>query len=127
MTNEDMLQRRDKQQGKTSEDFAIRSSMHISDVKLRRAPASVAELNTARKALRTLHSLEIMAVNIYRFQISRKNSELNEKLIAAMCNEMTHVQDFQVKLCEYGFTPSKVRFFWWIAGLIFGCPGTIVV
>ena len=45
-----------------------------------------------QKALRTLHSLEIMAVNTYRFQITQTDDALNRELIAAMCNEMTHVQ-----------------------------------
>jgi ubiquinone biosynthesis monooxygenase Coq7 len=40
--------------------------------------------------------------------------------MAAMCNEMTHVQDFQVKLYEYGCTPSILRFFYWWVGFAFG-------
>ena len=47
-----------------------------------------------------------MASTIYRFQITREDSELNRQLVAAMCNEMTHYQDFQVKLYEFGLRPS---------------------
>jgi demethoxyubiquinone hydroxylase (CLK1/Coq7/Cat5 family) len=61
-----------------------------------------------------------MASNIYRFQITKEDSELNRQLIAAMCNEMTHLQDFQVKLYEYGMHPSKLRFAYWIVGFCFG-------
>jgi len=61
-----------------------------------------------------------MAVNIYKFQITKKVCELNRQLIAAMCNEMTHVQDFQVKLFEYNWKPSKLRWTYWIVGLTLG-------
>lgn len=79
-----------------------------------------------KKALRTLHSLEIMAVNTYRFQITRTDDALNRELIAAMCNEMTHVQDFTVKLYEYGLTPSLFRWAWWFVGFGFGFGSRIL-
>ena len=120
MANEDVPEHEAEQLQEVSYDFTIRPLMRQSDIKLRHSPASVAELIALKKVLRTLHGLEIMAVNIYRFQISKENSELNEKLISAMCNEMTHVQDFQVKLYEYGLSPSKVRWAWWMVGFIFG-------
>ncbi|TKJ31949.1 hypothetical protein CEE39_06640 [bacterium (candidate division B38) B3_B38] len=81
---------------------------------------SPAKLKDIRKGLRTLHTLETMAVNIYKSQITKKVSEHNRQLIAAMCNEMTHVQDFQVKLYEYGWKPSKLRWMYWIVGFKFG-------
>jgi len=77
-------------------------------------------LKKIRKGLRTLHTLETMAVNIYKFQITKKVNELNLQIIVAMHNEMTHLQDFQSKLFEYGFRPSQFRFVYWIVGLIFG-------
>jgi ubiquinone biosynthesis monooxygenase Coq7 len=61
-----------------------------------------------------------MAVNIYRFQITKKKTEHNLQLIMAMANEMTHLQDFQVKLLEYGFRPSILRPFYWMVGIGFG-------
>ena len=61
-----------------------------------------------------------MASTIYKFQLSKQRSELNRQLIAAMCNEMTHYQDFQVKLYEYGLRPSKFRWAYWLAGLALG-------
>jgi ubiquinone biosynthesis monooxygenase Coq7 len=61
-----------------------------------------------------------MAVNIYRCQITRKPTELNRRLIAAMCNEMTHVQDFQVKLFEHGLSPSPIRWAYWTLGCLLG-------
>jgi demethoxyubiquinone hydroxylase (CLK1/Coq7/Cat5 family) len=33
---------------------------------------------------------------------------------------MTHLQDFQVKLYEYGWKPSKFRWAYWIVGWTFG-------
>ena len=69
-------------------------------------------LKGIKKGLLALHTLELMAVNIYRFQITKEDTELNRQLIAAMCNEMTHFQDFQVKLYEYGMKrmiPNSTR------------------
>lgn len=73
-----------------------------------------------KKALLTLHTLELMAQNIYKFQIGGKRSELNELLIEAMSNEMTHYQDFQVELYEYEIKPSKFRWVYWLVGFAFG-------
>ncbi|HOK65740.1 MAG TPA: demethoxyubiquinone hydroxylase family protein [Anaerohalosphaeraceae bacterium] len=72
------------------------------------------------RALRTLHSLELMATTIYRLQIGSEPTELNRELIAAMCNELTHLQDFQTQLYEYGFRPSPLRLFWQGVGVVFG-------
>ena len=77
-------------------------------------------LKAIRKGLLTLHTLELMAITIYRFQITSEKSELNHQLISAMCNEMTHYQDFQVKLYEYSFKPSLIRWSYWIVGFTFG-------
>ncbi|MEW6408660.1 MAG: demethoxyubiquinone hydroxylase family protein [Nitrospirota bacterium] len=81
---------------------------------------SSARLKDIRKGLLTLHTLELMAINIYKFQITKKVCELNRQLIAAMCNEMTHLQDFQVKLFEYGWKPNKLRWMYWVIGFTFG-------
>jgi len=77
-------------------------------------------LSDIEKGLHTLHTLELMAMTIYKFQITRKNSELNRQLTAAMCNEMTHYQDFQVKLYEFGFRPCIIRCAYWFVGFAFG-------
>ncbi|MBL7214644.1 MAG: demethoxyubiquinone hydroxylase family protein [Phycisphaerae bacterium] len=61
-----------------------------------------------------------MAVTIYRCQITKETSELNRELIAAMSNEMTHVQDFQMKLCEYGMRSNLFRWAYWIVGFVLG-------
>lgn len=98
----------------------LRPELRDEQVQLRGRSLPAADRKTIHKALRTLHTLEIMAVNIYRFQITRRDSALNRELIAAMCNEMTHVQDFQVKLYEYGMRPSLFRWAWWIVGFVFG-------
>jgi ubiquinone biosynthesis monooxygenase Coq7 len=74
----------------------------------------------ARKALQTLHALEIMAVTIYKCQITKDVTPLNTALTSAMSNEMTHMQDFQTRLYEYGFTPSKLRGRFWMVGYVFG-------
>ena len=98
----------------------IRPSMRIDDIKLLRGEKEPSDRSAVKKALRTLHTLELMAVNIYKFQITNKPTELNRRLIAAMCNEMTHFQDFQIKLYEYGFRPSVFRWAYWIVGFVFG-------
>jgi demethoxyubiquinone hydroxylase (CLK1/Coq7/Cat5 family) len=98
----------------------IRPIMKESDFKLRGKGMSSARLNAIKKGLVTLHTLELMASNVYKFQITKEQSELNRELVAAMCNEMCHYQDFQVKLYEYGFRPSKIRWAFWIVGFVFG-------
>jgi len=98
----------------------IRPEMRVEDFKLRGENLTTEEKEGIRKGLHTLHTLETMAVNIYKFQISKKPNELNLHLIAAMGNEMTHLQDFQVKLFEYGFKPSKLRSLYWIVGVVIG-------
>lgn len=98
----------------------IRPEMRDEHFKLRREPMPPAQRRAIIKALRVFHNLETMAATIYRFQITGEESELNRQLIAAMCNEMTHHQDFQVKLYEYGARPSLLRVGYWIVGFCFG-------
>ena len=94
--------------------------MRTEDFKFRGQGISTERLRDVKKALLTFHTLETMAANIYKFQITRNPSELNLQLIMAMCNEMTHTQDFQVKLYEYGWKPSKLRWGFWMVGFIIG-------
>ncbi len=98
----------------------IRPEMRASDFRRRGQGMPRARLKNIKRGLRTLHTLETMAVNIYKFQIARKTDGLNIQLISAMSNEMTHLQDFQAKLFEYGFRPSKTRFLYWMVGFVFG-------
>jgi demethoxyubiquinone hydroxylase (CLK1/Coq7/Cat5 family) len=99
----------------------IRPGMRDADVRIRAGSASAAGLERIKRGLLTLHTLELMAVSIYEHQITRESSELNRALIAAMCNEMTHLQDFQVKLYEYGWRPARLR---WAYGIVGWCFGT---
>lgn len=94
--------------------------MRLRDFKIRGQGLPLDRLKRIEKGLHTLHTLETMAVNIYKFQITKEDSDLNLQLIGAMSNEMTHLQDFQIKLFEYGFKPSKLRLLYWIAGFKFG-------
>jgi len=94
--------------------------MRSEDFTLRGRDMPAARLKTIKNGLLALHTLELMATTIYRFQITRENCDLNRQLIAAMCNEMTHHQDFQVKLYEYGFRPSLFRWAYWLVGFSFG-------
>jgi demethoxyubiquinone hydroxylase (CLK1/Coq7/Cat5 family) len=98
----------------------IRPQLRAAAFGLRGEGMAPERLKVIKKALRTLHTLETMAQNIYKFQLTRKRSELNKQLVEAMCNEMTHLQDFQVKLYEYGWKPSKFRWAYWIVGWAFG-------
>jgi ubiquinone biosynthesis monooxygenase Coq7 len=98
----------------------VRPAIVHDQIALRGRELSLSARAKVQKALRTFHSLEIMAVNTYRFQITGQVDPLNRELIAAMCNEMTHVQDFAVKLYEYGMTPSLFRWAWWLVGFVIG-------
>jgi ubiquinone biosynthesis monooxygenase Coq7 len=98
----------------------IRPELRSGDFKLRGEGFTPERLAAIKRALRTLHTLELMAQTIYKFQIRKDRSELNRQLVAAMCNEMGHYQDFQVKLYEYGFTPSLLRAAYWMVGFVFG-------
>ncbi len=94
--------------------------MRSEDILIRGQGMPSSRLRGIKKGLLTLHTLELMAVNIYKFQITRDESEHNRQLIAAMCNEMTHLQDFQIKLYEFGWKPSILRWAYWIVGFAFG-------
>ena len=98
----------------------IRPEMRAQQVKARGADFTPQRLAAVRKGLRTLHTLEIMATNIYKCQITSKHCALDTQLTAAMCNEMTHMQDFQTKLFEHGLKPSKLRWTYWMVGYVFG-------
>ena len=103
------------------DDTGIRKGVPSSADDRASAPAIPPDrLKRMAKGLRTLHTLELMAVNIYQYQITREPDELNRALIAAMANEMTHLQDFQVKLYEYGLRPNPLRWAYGIAGWCFG-------
>ena len=104
----------------------IRPAMNEKDFTLRGEGFSPSRLKSIKKGLRTLHTLELMASNIYKFQITKDRTDLNRDLIAAMCNEMCHYQDFQVKLYEYGFKPGKLRWAFWLVGFAFGFGSRIL-
>jgi len=78
------------------------------------------ERRVLRKNLRVLHQLEIMAVNIYQYQIGTERTDLQRELIEAMQVEMRHTQDFQVALFEYGLKPSPTRWAYWLMGWFLG-------
>ena len=98
----------------------IRPQMHSKDFKMRGQAMETVRLKAIKRGLLALHTLELMATTIYRFQITKENCEFNRQLIAAMCNEMTHYQDFQVKLYEYGWRPGVLRWAYWIVGFVLG-------
>jgi ubiquinone biosynthesis monooxygenase Coq7 len=98
----------------------IRPQMMAQDVRLRTPPTDPGKLKPLKKALQAFHTLETMAVNIYKFQLTKAPSEFNRQLIVAMCDEMTHLQDFQVKLYEYGFRPGILCPAYSLLGFIFG-------
>ena len=104
----------------SSDKSIIRPQMGIEDFKFRGEGMPLDKLRQIKKALLTFHTLETMAANIYKFQLTKTPSELNRQLIIAMCNEMTHIQDFQIKLYEYGLRPSKRRWAYWVVGFIIG-------
>jgi demethoxyubiquinone hydroxylase (CLK1/Coq7/Cat5 family) len=98
----------------------MRPELRVEDIQLRGQGMSPERLKGIKTGLLTLHTAETMAVNIYKYQITSEVNELNRLLIAAMGNEMTHLQDFQIKLFEYGWRPSKLRWINWIVSAVFG-------
>jgi len=98
----------------------IRPQMRDIDFKCRGKGFGKDRLKAIKKGLITLHTLELMAMTVYKFQISKEESEMKRQLIAAMCNEMGHYQDFQIKLYEFGFKPWKLRWAFWFVGFVFG-------
>ncbi len=121
------LKLKDKKMSEADYDISIiRPRLNSNDFKLRAKGIAPERRKAIKKALLTLHTLELMATTVYRFQITRADTELNRQLIAAMCNEMTHYQDFQVKLYEYGFKPNPFRWAYWIVGFVFGFGSKII-
>jgi len=100
-------------------DRIIRTEIRDSDISTGRALTGTSR-RTLRRALQTLHRLEIMAVNVYKNQMPRRDECQNRQLISAMANEISHVQDFQILLYEFGFGPSSLRFAFWIVGVLLG-------
>jgi demethoxyubiquinone hydroxylase (CLK1/Coq7/Cat5 family) len=98
----------------------IRPEMRAEQVKARGEGFTPERQAAVKKGLRTFHTLEIMATNIYKCQITGRRCALDTQLTAAMCNEMTHMQDFQTKLYEHGYKPSKLRWTYWTVGYVFG-------
>lgn len=98
----------------------VRPQMREEDFKMRGQEMSPERLKKIKKGLLDLHTLETMAANIYKFQITSEPGELNRRLIIAMCNEMSHTSDFQVKLYEYGWKPCKLRWAYWLVGFALG-------
>jgi demethoxyubiquinone hydroxylase (CLK1/Coq7/Cat5 family) len=99
----------------------IRPQVKHDDVKLRGKGFSPQRLKAIKNALLNLHTLELTATNIYRFQITKEDNEHNRELIAAMLNEMVHYQDFQVKIYEFGWKPKSItRWAYGIVGMVLG-------
>jgi ubiquinone biosynthesis monooxygenase Coq7 len=113
----------DKQEAATQTKYdisIIRPELRSEHFKMRGEGYAPERLRAIKKGLRTLHTLELMAQTIYKFQLTKEKTDINRQLVAAMCNEMGHYQDFQVKLYEYGFRPSILRAAYWIVGFAFG-------
>ena len=113
----------DKQETATQTKYdisIIRPQLRSEDFKMRGEGFTPERLRAIKKGLRTLHTLELMAQTIYKFQLTKDKTDINRQLVAAMCNEMGHYQDFQVKLYEYGFRPSILRPAYWMVGFAFG-------
>lgn len=106
--------------------YLIRGTVEPKDIFFRTDSVDPSQLANIRAGLKKLHAFEIMAVNIYKFQITKQKNVLNEMTIQAMGNEMTHVQDFQLKLYEYDSRPSILRWAFWMAGMIIGLTSRIL-
>jgi demethoxyubiquinone hydroxylase (CLK1/Coq7/Cat5 family) len=98
----------------------LRTEMHTSDIGFRGQGADKQTLRRTHKALRTIHRLETMAVQVYRAQVSKKRTELDRQLIAAMENEVTHHTDSMVLLLEYNGNEAMARLPFYIFGYTAG-------
>jgi len=98
----------------------IRPEVKEEDIKFRGEGYSKKRLKSIHEALITFHNLETMATNVYKYQMTNEKSELNRLLLAAMLNESTHIQDFEVKLYEYGFRPSLLRYAYRMLAFLLG-------
>ncbi len=98
----------------------IRPQLRLEDFQIRGHNLTRHRVRAFQDALQILHDREAMAVSIYRVQIRPKMCEHNRELIAAMCNKMSHLQDYFILLFEYGARPAKVRAVWWILGALIG-------
>ncbi|UWG97793.1 demethoxyubiquinone hydroxylase family protein [Dehalobacter sp. DCM] len=108
------------------ETYHIRGPVEPQDIRFRCDSVDPLQLANIRSGLKKLHTFEIMAVNIYKFQITKQKNALNQIIIQAMGNEMTHVQDFQIKLYEYGARPGTFRWTFWLAGMIIGLTSRLL-
>ncbi len=104
----------------TEDGQVIRTELRFKDIHDRGEGYPAARLKAIKKAMQKLHTLETMAVNIYKYEITSERSALNVQLVAAMANEMTHLQDFQTKLYEHDLRPRKTRFAFWLVGFLLG-------
>ncbi len=98
----------------------IRRQVRDEDIQMRGRGMSSSRLKGIRRGLFTLYFRETTAAAIYQFQITKKPIEHNRLLIGAMCTEMTHLQDFQALLFQYGFRPSILRWAYWLVGFTIG-------
>ena len=110
----------------TEDDQVIRPELRFRDIHERGKGYPATRLRAIKQAMQKLHALETMAVNIYMYEITSKRNALNIQLVAAMANEMTHLQDFQTKLYEYGMRPRKTRFAFWLVGFFLGAGSRLL-
>lgn len=101
-------------------DQLLRTEMYTHDIGFRGQDASRETLKRTRKALRTIHRLETMAMQIYRAQIGKKRTELDRQLIAALENEVTHHTDSMVLLLEFNGDEDSLRLPFYIFGYVGG-------
>ena len=106
--------------------YILRPQMMFSDIRWRDSGRNSRRRKALKNGLITLHNLELMATTIYAFQLTKTRNEHNRRLISALCNEASHYSDFSVKLREYGFQPSKLRWFWCFVGAFFGLGSHIL-
>lgn len=101
-------------------DQLLRTEMYTHDIGFRGRGADKTTIKRTHKALRTIHRLETMAMQVYRAQIGKKGTELDRQLIAAMENEVTHHTDSMVLLLEFNGNEDILRLPFYIFGYVSG-------
>ena len=104
----------------------MRPAVNLQDIHFRGAHLERPLLGKIKNGLLTLHTLELMAMTVYRFQITKAKTEHNRQLIAAQLNESSHYQDFQLKLSEYGWRPFVLRVAFWCVGFALGLSSRLL-
>jgi len=100
--------------------FGHQTGMRVENVKVRGGDFTPARRAAVRKGLHTLHTLEIMAVNIYKCQITARPCAAQHQRPAAIVQRDDPHAGFPDEAVRAWLKPSKLRWSFWLVGYVFG-------